>query len=244
MPLAMVVVPTAILLADAEMVHVPPRAQDCPLTVVAEFTRTLFGIVPAPETVPVKTGLGNVFVPDHVFVPFSKGTVPPDVPVFWKAAVPNADPFDFRHVITPVVVTKVQSPDTVKPASTPALLYCTWPFVPADVEIVHVPPKAQFWPLTVVELFTKTEFGTVPAPATVPVNVGEARVRPETVEAVPPNDTAVEPIVTVELASTVFGTVPAPETVPVKTGLGNVLVPDHVFVPFRKGILAPDVPVF
>jgi hypothetical protein len=198
MPLAMVVVPTEIVLADAEMVHVPPRAQDCPLTVVAEFTRTLFGIVPAPETVPVKTGLGNVFVPDHVFVPFSKGTVPPDVPVFWKAAVPNAVPFDFRHVITPVVVTNVQSPETVKPASAPALLYCTWPFVPADVEIVHVPPKAQFWPLTVVELFTKTEFGIVPAP----------------------------------------------ETVPVKTGLGNVLVPDQVFVPFRKGILAPDVPVF
>jgi hypothetical protein len=33
-------------------------------------------------------------------------------------------------VITPVVVTKVQSPDTVKPARAPELLYWTWPFVP------------------------------------------------------------------------------------------------------------------
>jgi hypothetical protein len=94
--------------------------------------------------------------------------------------------------------------------------------VPAEAEMVQVPPSAQFWPLTVVELFTSTVFGTVPAPATVPLNVGEARVRPETVEAVPPNDTAVEPIVTLELASTVFGTVPAPATVPLNVGEARV----------------------
>jgi hypothetical protein len=63
-------------------VQVLPSVQEVPLTVVELFTKTEFGIVPAPETVPVKTGLGNVLVPDHVFVPFRNGILAPDVPVF------------------------------------------------------------------------------------------------------------------------------------------------------------------
>jgi hypothetical protein len=56
-PPAIVVVPTVIVPADADMVQVPPRAQFWPLTVVTEFAKAAFGTASYVTVfVPVTTG--------------------------------------------------------------------------------------------------------------------------------------------------------------------------------------------
>ena len=66
----MVVVPTAIPVADAVTVQLEPRVQVCPFTVVLEFVRPAFGIVATlPRTPPeVNVAYPAVVIPENVGV--------------------------------------------------------------------------------------------------------------------------------------------------------------------------------
>ncbi len=135
MPLAIVVVPTVIVPADAEIVHVPPKAQFWPLTVVALLVR---------EALPI---LVRVFVDPEIDLFVNVSVVARATSVSVAAGIVRTlDPK------APVVGCKVIAPDV-------ALLNASDPTDDPAVPVVSPPLTARLVPVAAAMLGVPVSVG-------------------------------------------------------------------------------------